>query len=52
MAERVEINSEGLVKEVGLLHMEVKERAMREDALVAKIQQLETQLQKKPKKGG
>ncbi len=52
MAEPIEINSNELVKEIGLLHMEVRGRAAREDALVATNEQLRAlviQLQEAPK---
>jgi hypothetical protein len=52
MVEPVEITSEELVKEVGLLHMEAKKRAAREVVLGAENEQLRTlvaQLQQ-PKK--
>jgi hypothetical protein len=58
MAEPIQINSGDLVREIGLLYMETRQRAAREDALVVQNQQLQAlvrQLQEKPKrakKGG
>ncbi|KKL62791.1 hypothetical protein LCGC14_2181690 [marine sediment metagenome] len=39
MAEPVEINSGDLLKEVGLLHMEVKIRAARETVLEVRLKE-------------